>query len=102
MVVSLCQKGLGQPTKTNTNNNTRPVIHLHFNISQPSSAGSSIHHPWIARWAGNNVAKVVGSSPTRGTAFFIKKSSNLPKQLILLSRLAYGLGWQEGFQDKIS
>ena len=31
MAVSLCQMGLGQPTKTNTNNNTRPVIQLHSN-----------------------------------------------------------------------
>ena len=61
--------GLGQPTETNTHNNTRPVIKWHTYKTQP------IFHQvldpqwckWIARWA-------------------------ITLQLSLLSRLAYGLG----------
>ena len=74
MVVSLCQMGLGQPTKTNRNNNTRPVIQLHTNTAQPNflSGTQTMWRKWIAQWAVNSVTKVVGLSPTGGDAYFME------------------------------
>ena len=57
MVDSLCQMGLGQPTKTNTNNNTWPEIQLQSDKIHPifSLVLNALWRKWLARWAGINV-----------------------------------------------
>ena len=61
----LMSDGFGQPTKTNTNNNTRPLIQLHNNKIQPIFPTTP---PTVAQVdravAEDNVTKVVGSSLT--------------------------------------
>ena len=84
MVDSLCQTN--QPTKTNTNNNTWPVIqlHVHSNKAQPIFAKSSIHLAQVDSAVGRAEAiatNTVGSSPTGGAAFFMEKISNLSKHI---------------------
>ena len=82
---------LNKPTKTNTNNNSGPVIQLRYIKAYPIF-GPDLQPSWRKRLACNNFFKVVGSSLTQVTFFYGKDFKSPKTQLILLSMLAYGLG----------
>ena len=88
-------------SKTNTNNNTSPVIQLHSNKAQPIFAKSSIHcggdplwwRKWLAVGKGHYYKSHEFKYHWRRCIFHRKDFKSSETQLILLSRLAYGLGY---------
>ena len=94
-LTSLCQIGLGQPTKTNTHDNTRPVIKLHSIKSQPvfcqapqsivAQVDSAVGRKQLDRRRGFECH-------SRICIFHGKDFISSKTQLTLLPRFAYGLG----------
>ena len=70
-----------QPTKINTNNNTRPVIQLYANKTQPIFASASLHCGASGYRDGQTamVQKSWVRVPLQVQHFFLEKISNPPK-----------------------